>query len=316
MPRVRAPLALRLCFLALGASLAGAAAASCGARSELPILESRHDAGPEEEEDAAPDAGPDVKDAAPDVVDAGPDVEPFLCEDAGITYIYLITEENDLYHFYPPDLSFAKNGTIDCTSAGTPYSMAVDRAGTAYVLFNNGELFQVSTATAACDTTEFVSGQDGFSALFGMGFSSNKDDPGETLFIAGQGPGRLGTIDPVTMKLTTVGAFSQEIGNAELTGTGDARLFAFGVDNGNAVIHLAEISKPDAVVLDDKTIPFPDSISAWAFAFWGGDFYFFISTTGGFSDVFRYHPDDQSFTQVASLDRTIVGAGVSTCAPH
>jgi hypothetical protein len=312
---VRAPLGLRLWFLALVASLVAIAAASCGARTGLPVDDRpERDAAPDAEEDA----GPDAEDAGPDVVDAPPDVPPppIICEDAGITYIYLITVENDLYHFYPPDLSFAKNGTIDCTLGPTPYSMAVDRAGTAYVLFNNGELFEVSTANAACDTTDFVPGQDNFSVLFGMGFSSNKDDPGETLFIAGQEPGRLGIIDPFTMELTTVGAFDKNIGNAELTGTGDARLFAFGVDNPNAVIHLAEIEKETAKVLSDETIDFPASIGAWAFAFWGGDFYFFISTQGGFSDVFRYHPEDKSFTQVTSLDRTIVGAGVSTCAPH
>ena len=63
--------------------------------------------------------------------------------------------------------------------------MAVDRTGIAYVVFSpSGELFRVSTATAACEPTPFVSGQGGFSSTFGMGFSGDTDG-GETLYVAG-----------------------------------------------------------------------------------------------------------------------------------
>jgi hypothetical protein len=68
--------------------------------------------------------------------------------------------------------------------------------------------------------------------------------------------------------------------------------------------------------LSHTILPVGQQDSAYAFAFWGGDFYFFTSMGGGSSTVTRYHPDDDSLKVVATLDRTIVGAGVSTCAPE
>jgi hypothetical protein len=45
-----------------------------------------------------------------------------------------------------------------------------------------------------------------------------------------------------------------------------------------------------------------------------GDFYLFTAP-GGSSIVTRFRPSDGSLVQVATLSQTIVGAGVSTCAP-
>ena len=267
--------------------------------------------------DSPVDAPADVvADAPPDVVTDAP---PPGCEDAGTTYIYVITEENALYRFYPPDLSFVPIGTIACPGAGTnqPFSMAVDRSGKAFVVFNDGTLYQVSTATAACAATPFVKGQGGFNPTFGMGFSSNKDDTGETLFVAeASSTERLATLDTKTFALSIIAPFSSTLGDAELTGTGDSRLFAFGIDGAVAGSHLAEIDKATATVVSDVIVPVGSGAHAWAFAFWGGDFYFFTSTAVGSSTVTRYHPDDGSIGAVATLDKTIVGAGVSTCAPQ
>ena len=69
--------------------------------------------------------------------------------------------------------------------------MAVDRGGTAYVVSNpDGHLWQVSTADASCKVTSFVPGQDGF-VNFGMGFSADMTDPGETRPTSATGMCRL-----------------------------------------------------------------------------------------------------------------------------
>lgn len=300
---------MRKWFFLLAASIVTVAA--CGARTGLYVDGQKADA----------DADPDPIDAGPDAVDPFPDAAVVDCKDAGITYIYLISSENELLRFYPPDLSITTIGTINCPSDSQPFSMAVDRQGVAYVLFASGELFRVSTLTASCKPTSFFSDPGLFSLNFGMGFSSNKDDPGETLFIAGanlNNPGAtstLGKIDPLKFDLSPIGPLSKPIGNPELTGTGDARLFAFGPDVPNS--HLAEIDKVTAAVKSDVLINLNQSnISAWAFAFWGGDFYFFTSEQKGFSVVHRYTPGGSTTPPaVAQVGLTIVGAGVSTCAP-
>jgi predicted small lipoprotein YifL len=292
---------MKICLSVPFASLI--ALAACGARTSLEVPEG---------------ASPPV-DAGPDVEEDSPDVPPVSCEEVGITFIYVISLEDDLYRFYPPDLSFAKIGHISCSASlgETPYSMAVDRKGKAYVVFADGQLFTVSTANAACQKTSFKPGQTGFDGPFGMGFSADKTGLGETLFISGQNTTQqLGTIDTTSLDVTVVGPFSKSIGSAELTGTGDARLFAFGIDQTVQGSHLAEIDKSSAKVLSDTILPFGQGASAWAFAFWGGDFYFFTSQGAGSSQVSRYHPEDGSLKGVAQLDRTIVGAGVSTCAPQ
>src|SRR5439155_2209189 len=81
--------------------------------------------------------------------DADVEVEVFNdCPDAGSTYIYLFTEANELLAFYPPSAAIHTVGTIDCPlidPSSTPFSMAVDRSGLAHVLYQDGELFKVST---------------------------------------------------------------------------------------------------------------------------------------------------------------------------
>jgi hypothetical protein len=56
---------------------------------------------------------------------------------------------------------------------------------------------------------------------------------------------------------------------------------------------------------------------AWAFSFWGGDFYLYTaSSTTTSSTVTHYTTADGGIdTGYTTAGFTIVGAGVSTCAP-
>jgi hypothetical protein len=305
---------------------------ACGARSGLdvpPPMAIASDAGGPL--DAPSDAPPDTFDAPPDVpevLDAPPDVPPDvppppppLCSDAGVTFIYVVSQQNGLYSFYPPTGEFTLIGTINCLGAApgtTPYSMAVGRGGTAYVVFTDGHLYKVSTATAQCEATNFVVGQHGF-VTFGMGFSSDTNDPGETLFVAEadfNGPSQgLATIDTTTLQLSFVGPFSTPLGRSELTGTGDGRLFAFSLDNPGPGCHLSQLDKATAAVLSTTHLAVGDVNDAFAYAFWGGSFYFFTAP-GGPTTVTQYNPAANTLIPVAMNPETIVGAGVSTCAPH
>jgi len=56
--------------------------------------------------------------------------------------------------------------------------------------------------------------------------------------------------------------------------------------------------------------------SAWAFAFWGGDFYIFLKRdTDNSTNVWHLTAAGQVSKALNDTGRTIVGAGVSTCAP-
>jgi hypothetical protein len=235
------------------------------------------------------------------------------CSDAA-KLVYLIGSDNALYSFDPPSLTTQLKGVISCPGAGgaTPFSMAVDRQGVAWVLFSDGRIFHVDVQTVACTPTSFVPGQESF-YTFGMGFVSDAPNSVEETLYVGDYLGKgLGKIDPVSLALTFVGPYSQLGGQAaEITGTGDAHLFGFYA--GNPVI-VAEIDKSNAQILSQAQ---PDVTigSGWAFAFWGGDFWLFTSPSGT-SQIDQYRPaNGTTSTVVQDIGSNIVGAGVSTCAP-
>jgi hypothetical protein len=320
-------------------------AAACGSRTELFVLVPE-DAAPPRPDSARVDVlapPPDVLDAAadatldttlppPDALDALPPIDATFpdvfvndCPDAGSTVIYVLavttTGQNLLYSFYPPTLAFTLIGEILCPSSSMPFSMAVDRTGTGYSVFEDGTLYQVDMATAACVSTPFVTGQDGFST-FGMGFVADTNDTAETLFVAGDllsGSSRaqsmgLASINTMSFGLSFVGPFTPSIPGAELTGTADGRLFAFYTNTVGTGSNIVEVDKTtgDIIAMNALQVGNPDD--AFAFAFWGGAFYVFSGNPT--TIVTKFDPSDDSETQVASMTNTVVGAGVSTCAPQ
>lgn len=286
-----------------------ALAAACGARTGLLAPE---------ETDASIDAGHDAHDAKKDTADVSdapedivfPDV-PIVsdCPDAGDTLVYLLGTGSQLYSFFPPTLAFKNIGTIACPSSSSPNSMAVTRSGIAFTSFHDGNLFEISTANAACKATTYLSNQLGWTT-YGMGYVSD-DDGGETLYVAGLGTTQskgLGTIDTTNFVLSKVGDFQPSQFNCELTGTGAGDLYGFCPFGSGA--NLIQIDKTNAKVISTHQVSAGGNNVSWAFAFWGGDFWLFTNNV-----VTKYDPVTQTETKVATAPFDIVGAGVSTCAP-
>lgn len=309
---------------------------ACGSRTGLFVEGDEFDplpgtdaGGPDARRDSGRDAGR-IEDALPPLDVRPPkDVDRTDCPDADSTLVYTITSTYELQSFNPDTGQFKLIGKIACPAGrdpntgepATPFSMAVDRRGIAYVLFTDERLYRVSTATGACISTPYVPRQSGF-RLFGMGFATNSIGPTEDLFVAGDdnqnngGAGGLARITPGPFSLDFVGDFSPTIDSAELTGTGDGRLYAF-YTKGTARIpsFIGEIDPATASVLGERRFDTVDQGNGWAFAFWGGDFYMFHAP-GGTTRVTRWRPADDSVSQVATTSLRIVGAGVSTCAPQ
>ena len=146
--------------------------------------------------------GTEVIDAGPDVPVEGPE-DP--CADPDATNIYLVTKTMKMYSWHPQSLKLEYRGLLECPADNaTPFSMAVTRGGTAYVIYNNGTLWQVDITDASCTATSYQPNQHGIEG-FGMGFALNDDGVTERLFIAGtqdSEPNRtLGWIDLDTFTL-------------------------------------------------------------------------------------------------------------------
>jgi hypothetical protein len=242
--------------------------------------------------------------------------------------IYVVDQDRTLSSFNPrligaPNGPFVELGQIACPSAqgAEPFSMAVDRKATAWIIYDSGELFTVDVQTLplVCVKTAFLPQHD--VAKFGMGFVANSaGSKEETLFISGSNFGsslattKFGTLDTVPpYTLTVLGMLN---GAPELTGTGDAKLWAFSPNvSPPKVARLSKVTGvPESVFEAPSLAGMP---RAWAFAFWGGGFFIFLErATDGSTTVWKMDGLTGAVTEaVADTGRTIVGAGVSTCAP-
>jgi hypothetical protein len=257
------------------------------------------------------------------------------CE-AGSESIYVVDDKHHLLRFEARNdaHTFQLIGTLSCPAGtswpgradtkATPFSMSVDRQARAWVLYSSGEVFHVDTKTASCSATSYAKGQQGFE-LFGMGFVS--DAPGsksEKLYVFGgkatkiRETGKLGSIDPGNLGLSVVGALSKSDQQPELTGTGKAGLFGFFP---GASPFVGEIDKQTGQIKQQWPLPkMQGTVTAWAFAHWGGRFYIFATVAGLFvgeaSKVLRLDPKTGTVdTLLSKSPYRVVGAGVSTCAP-
>ncbi len=242
------------------------------------------------------------------------------CPDPSQTLVYAISESNALYSVYPPTFALTRIGTLDCPAASgaSPFSMAVNRQGIADVVFDDGELFRVSTATAACTRAPFVPNQDGF-LTFGMGFAGDTGGATETLYISadtqeGSLAHGLASVD-ANLVVHPIGGLSPAVGETHGHRGRTALRILFAHRQ-----HRTDVHRGDRQIerRDHRRDPLPGVVqgNGWAFAFWGGDFYVFTSPNDGGSTVWRYRTSDGSLTTIATLDDLIVGAGVSTCAPE
>ncbi|MEC9072475.1 MAG: thrombospondin type 3 repeat-containing protein [Myxococcota bacterium] len=240
--------------------------------------------------------------------------------------IYLVADTQEMLRYDPQVETVTDVGILACPAGGgaTPFSMAVDRSGVAWVLYSDGSLWQVSIQDATCTATGFTPNQNGFE-LFGMGFTS--DGPSttdETLFIAGGTQfmwnwtnGKLGTLSFPELAVTNVGTFAVGPGTPELTGTRFGELWGFFPTLTPPLV--AQIDKTNGQLLTTYELSSAifGNVQAWAFAQWGGKFFLFYK---GYADsgtqVWTVAGDTGVATQVIpDIGYKIVGAGVSTCAP-
>jgi hypothetical protein len=268
-------------------------------------------------------------------------VTPIPLRDAGAAagcseaaqLVYVLSDQNELYSFRPNLRQFTRIGALGCPrSAGSPNSMAIDRDAVAWVNYvqsglgdSGGAIDRVNTRDASCTAAAPVRMPAGWYRL-GMGFSTvSADDPTENLFVAstpnlGGGSQGLGSVETGRGLLHIIGNFSGAFRgqSAELTGTGDGRLFGFFT---TSPVQVAQLDRATGAVLDATPLPGVETPQAWAFSFWGGDFYLYTAPAAALSarttNVTRYRPSDGSIDPryMTDIGFRIVGAGVSTCAP-
>jgi hypothetical protein len=216
-----------------------------------------------------------------------------------------------------PGDPFRNIGALACDPASAPFSMAVDRRGIAWVLYQSGKLYRVSIVDAHCAP---VRRADDGPLGFGMGFASDAPgDEAETLYVAANAaPHQLARVDTTyePPRWSVVGPVASEGERGpELTGTADAKLFGYFPEPGLGFVQ--EIDRATAKRIGPRLSLGPGGpVGSWAFAHWGGVFYVFTGA-GDTSAVHAVHRNTGAHELVIpDAHHAIVGAGVSTCAPE
>ncbi len=252
------------------------------------------------------------------------------CTGQAASFVYVLSSDDDLYSFAPDKKLFAMIGHLGCNTTMQPNSMAVDRNAVAWVNYvesgsrnadTAGVVYQVSTKDASCQPNPALNLTTGWFRL-GMGYSTNgAGSTAETLYVSSNAatgtPLGLASVDLSAATLTPIGSFGGALAGqaAELTGTGDGRLFGYFT---SSPVEVAQIDKGMGTAQTPVPMTGVSTPSDWAFSFWGGHFYLYSAPgQGNGSDVIDYDPGtgaiDTAF--MTGIGFTIVGAGVSTCAP-
>lgn len=255
--------------------------------------------------------------------------------------VYVLSTDNAIWSFAPAKKEFTFLFSLNCATPNdgntwSPNSMAIDRNAVAWVNYvgsdflggdTAGKIFRVDISKKTCDPTAAVNLPASWYRL-GMGFSTDTaGGTSEALYVTGTGtpgfndsPG-LGKIDLAAKTVVPVGPFTGSTlqgQSAELTGTGDAKLFGFFT---TTPVHVAQIDKASGATpaSGDHALSQVQTPSAWAFSFWGGAFYLYTSDGFSNSTVNKYDPAtnavDTAYIPSSQTSMIIVGAGVSTCAP-
>lgn len=253
------------------------------------------------------------------------------CSGQAANYVYVLSAENALYSFAPNLKKFTMIGPLQCKTNMQPNSMAVDRDANAYVNYvqsdpttgqdTAGVIYKVSTQDASCSPQPVMTLTNGWYRI-GMGYSTDTaGGSSETLYVDGVGNGAtgqgtgLGKVDLAAGTVTPIGDFTGTVAgqNAELTGTGDARLFGFFT---STPVRVAQVDKSSGATPNPVTMNGVQTPTDWAFSFWGGHFYLYTSQGLG-TTVADYDPTSGSVNPnyMPNIGFDIVGAGVSTCAP-
>lgn len=235
--------------------------------------------------------------------------------------VYVVDDQNRFLSFDPRKLPgndpFHLIGTLRCTKSSTPNSMAVDRKGVAWIGYQNGKVYRASIIDAKCDPKGWTPSGEA-TRVFGMGYvTKGPRTEEELLFVAGgidDPKYSFATIDTTLESWNQIGSLSIH-GHPELTGTSEGRLFAYYPTPGRGFVQ--ELDRKTGATSGPRwKIPGnPSNVDAYAFAHYGGVFYVF-TTADGVSGVHAVHMKTGKVELVRNnLPYTIVGAGVSTCAP-
>lgn len=251
------------------------------------------------------------------------------CEGDIGQFIYLLDVDAGLHRIAPATLEVETLGLLDCPGASMAMAMTVARDGILWAMTVDNEGYRkihtIDSVSLECEDTGFVDPFDEDIFVNALAFvADTPEGETESLYVGAnvgasfdpEVPLSLGRVDLDTMDLEIVGTSDlvptgyYQI--ADLSGTGDSRLWGFFPGDTAAI---AELSEQDAALVDHALLDFGVG-SPWAFAQWEGRLWLFSSSGDPGSDIRAWDPGSGAVEPIhAGIGIQVVGAAVSTCAP-
>lgn len=264
----------------------------------------------------------------PPLYDVDVDEPPPACAGDVADSIFLLDVDAGLHRLDPDTLAVESLGQLVCPGAFLAMALTIDREGLLWAMMVDEQgyrgIYTIDPDTLACDATAFV---DPIAENIGVNtLAFVADAPGsdaESLYVGANVGGSfdfsiplsLGRVDLATMEMEIVGTADlvptgyYQI--ADLTGTGDSRLFGFFAGDTPAI---AELDESTGALVSYDVLEVGVG-SPWAFAQWAGRLWLFSPGTPG-SQVRAYDPVTQTLEPLSDgIGIAVVGAAVSTCAP-
>lgn len=264
----------------------------------------------------------------PPLYDVEVDRPPPGCAADVADSMILLDVDASLYRLTPDTLALEPLGTLVCRGASSAMALTIDREGLLWAMMVDDQgyrgIYTIDVETLACEATAFV---DPIAEDIGVNtLAFVADEPGgetESLYVGANvggsfdfdNPLSLGRVDLATMDMEIVGTADlvptgyYQI--ADLTGTGDSRLFGFFAGDTAAV---AELDESTSALVGYDLLEIGVG-SPWAFAQWAGRLWLFSPGSPG-SQIRAYDPVTQAIEPLSDgIGIGVVGAAVSTCAP-
>lgn len=226
---------------------------------------------------------------------------------AGATLKAYVCDENEtLYTFDPATLATTPIGQLGCPANGIPWTMTVDGAGAAYVIYDDWNVYRVDLATFACTQTPYAPGQLGFTGEEGIAVAAIGGV--DRFFVYGSNPTpTLAMSDLTSFVLSPVGPATPPTGAFPVAIQGDAfgHLYALSQDS---VFFELDSATAGVTHLDHTSLPGGGN---WAVMAYGDQIYLF----GAGGTVALYDPPTKQLTTLGSVGFSVIGASATPCVP-
>jgi hypothetical protein len=240
--------------------------------------------------------------------DATPDSGPASrCDRANGVVAYVVTNGADIYAINPAMVAVTFVTALACPAAGaSPSTMAVSRAGIAYVKYNNGKIYSVDLTTHVCKQTPYPGTQTAEPPLNLGDYAISVDLPERMVFVGTSGAERvLAQSDLSTFAASIVGQLPNDpsLDWLEFKFHDPGRLY--GIEPAGTFVQIDPVT---AQVVDSQATGF--HAMDYAMLIYAGVTYLF-----GDTNEYQYDPASKVLKWVGPLPFSVLGAGSIPCGP-